>query len=128
MRALNFGRTSQHEGACLVLIVSVRTPRQLMEHDELLQIQKEFPENFRYHPVLTREWPDDWEYTKGRMIRAQTSSGGEELIDLSPLIDVVGDIKSYHVRICGGRVVHDQLVRGFQQKDLAPLSLRAEVW
>jgi hypothetical protein len=99
-----------------------------MEHEELLELKNRFPLNFNYHPVLTREWPDHWEYTKGRIIRAQGDRGGEEVIDLGPLLDVVPDIHNYHVRMCGGRSAKEQLGLGLQQSGRIPLSFRAEVW
>src|SRR2546428_1208364 len=69
MALFGFGRAFRRfdSGAHYVLIVSVRNPRQLMCHDELRELEDRFPDNFRYHPVLTREWPDDWPYTRKRI-------------------------------------------------------------
>lgn len=133
MAALNFGRANDCHGAYYFLIVSAKNPRQLMFHEELLELERRFPENFRYHPVLTRAWPEDWPYTRGRIIKANKpldDAQGEKdgRVDLSPLYAVVPDIENYHVRMCGGKEARDQLLRGFEQDGRRPLSFRAEVW
>lgn len=127
MRALDFGRTQDRAGVELFLIVSVRNPRQLMDHEELMEIAAQYPKNFRYHPVLTREWPEDWPYSKGRIIRSMEKEGKEE-VDLSGLQAVAGDLKTYHVRMCGNVQARNQLELGVQQTGEQPLSFRAEVW
>ncbi|PYS28840.1 MAG: hypothetical protein DMG11_11160 [Acidobacteria bacterium] len=127
MALFGFGRAFRRfdSGAHYVLIVSVRNPRQLMCHDELRELEDRFPDNFRYHPVLTREWPDDWPYTRKRIIKTEDGTGE---IDLSPLLNVVPDIGSRHVRICGGKAPTEQLVRGLREYRIAPRSLKTEVW
>ena len=128
MKALGFGRTESRPGCRYTLIVSVRTSRQLMEHEELLDLQEKFPENFRYHAVLTREWPDDWPFGKGRIIRVKEGSDGDGRVDLGPLREVVPDLENHHVRLCGNATARDQLLRGFQQDHCRVLSVRSEVW
>jgi NAD(P)H-flavin reductase len=127
LAALGFGRTAKHPGAHYVLIVSVKNPRQLMFHEELLQLEKKYPDNFRYHPVLTREWPDDWPYTRGRIVKAETSSDGRSIVTLDPLFRVVPDIAERHVRMCGNETAESQLRTGFVQTR-RPASFKAEVW
>ena len=128
MRALKFGREDTSPGSAYILIASVRNPRQLMDHEELLELEKQFPENFTYHPVLTREWPADWPYTKGRIVRVSRTGGAKEYVDLGPLLKVVPNIPDYHVRMCGNRTARDQLVQGFEESGQKPLSFRSEVW
>ncbi|HYR86766.1 MAG TPA: hypothetical protein VE422_21950 [Terriglobia bacterium] len=127
MALFEFGRAFRRfeSGAHYVLIVSVRNPLQLMCHDELRELEDRFPDNFRYHPVLTREWPDDWPYTRQRIIK--TEDGARE-VDLSALLSVVPDIGSRHVRICGGKAATEQLVRGLREYRITPRSIKAEVW
>lgn len=128
MKSLEFGRTADQGGAHLTLIVSVRNPQQLMAHDELLTLEKEFPRHFRYVPVLTREWPSDWAYGRGRIVRAQALGNGEESIDIAPLREVVPDISDRHVRMCGNRLARRQLEQGLQQQNVPYQSFRSEVW
>ncbi len=128
MKALVFGRTENHPGCRYTLIVSVRSPRQLLEHEELLDLERQFPQNFRYYPVLTREWPDDWPFGRGRIIRVKEGNNGEGHVDLGPLLEVVPDIENGHVRMCGNATARDQLLRGLQQDDRRVLSFRSEVW
>ena len=128
LNAFNFGRDHDASGCHVTLVASVRNPRHLMEQEELLRLERRFPENFRYYPVLTREWPADWPYGKGRVIRATGGSEGEERIDLQPLLAIVPDIERCHVRLCGSAGARNQLVRGLQQKGCHPLSFRSEVW
>ena len=128
MKAFTFGRSETSPGAAYTLIVSVRNPRQLMDHEELLKLEKQFPENFAYHPVLTREWPEDWSYSKGRIIRKPAAGESNENINLSPILNVVPNILDYHIRMCGNRTARDQLVQGFEASGQNPLSFRYEVW
>lgn len=127
LAALSFGQTRKHPGAHYVLIVSVKNPRQLMSHEEWLGLEKKHPENFRYHPVLTREWPEDWPYTRGRIVKAEGGADGQERINLDPLVRVVSDIEGRHVRMCGNETAESQLRRGFEQTRM-PASFKAEVW
>jgi len=127
LAALNFGRTRKHPGAHYVLIVSVKNPRQLMSHEEWLELEKKHPENFRYHPVLTREWPDDWPYTRGRIVKAEKGANGKERINMDPLFQVVPNIEERHVRMCGNDTAEQQLRTGFEQTR-RPATFKAEVW
>jgi hypothetical protein len=127
MALFEFGRAFRHfdRGAHYVLVVSLKTPRQLMCHEELVELEDRFPDNFRYHPVLTREWPDDWPYTRQRIIKADAGTGR---IDLSPLLNIVPDIEKRHLRLCGGKAANDQLVAGLRESRISPQSIHAEVW
>lgn len=127
MASRDFGRGDGSEGTHYVLIASVRNPRQLMYHGELSELEKNFPKNFQYHPVLTREWPEDWPYTRGRIVKAEQGSDGE-VMNMGPLFAVVQDIETRHVRMCGNETARDQLILGFEQSDRKPLSFKAEVW
>lgn len=128
MKTFGFGRTSQAPGCHFTLIVSVRNPRQLMEHEELLALARSFPENFRYHPVLTREWPSGWPYGKGRIIRVEETGGQEGRVDLGPLRELVPDLSQGHLRLCGNVRVRDQLQRGLREEGWPVLTFRSEVW
>ena len=128
MKHNRFGRSQTHGGADFFLVVSVRHQDHLMAHEELIALEGEFPDNFHYHPVLTRNWPKDWPYTTGRIIDAATHSEQDEKIDIGPLLSVVPDINQRHVRFCGNKLARDQLQYGLAQHSITPLSFRAEVW
>ena len=128
MQKKEFGRSANHGGAVFTLIVSVPHPQYLMAHEELLAMECQFPNNVHYHPVLTRSWPEDWSFTKGRIIRVQKDAAEEQQIDLSPLCEILPDIHQHHVRFCGNKIARDQLQEGFTQYGIKPLSFRAEVW
>lgn len=128
LQASGFGRARQPPGCRFTLIASVRHPRQLMDHDELLDLQRQFPSNFRYYPVLTREWPSEWPYGKGRILRSTAGADGDEQVDLDPLLAIVPDIARHHVRFCGNAAARDQLARGLRQKGHQVRSFRSEVW
>ena len=128
MREQGFGKTGRCHGVEYILIASARNPRQLIQHDELLELTNAFPEHVQYHPVLTREWPDDWRYTKGRIIKAEGREGKEPAIDLSGLLALNPHISDFHVRLCGNASARDQLTQGLNQLGLVPLSFRAETW
>ena len=129
MKYQSFGRTSVNPGAHVTLIVSVQHEQQLMAHEELLALQCNFPENFYYHPVLTKSWPQDWAFTTGRIIRTpSTSEEDDDAIDLSPLLSVCPDLHQRHVRFCGNTIARNQLHEGLQKEGITPLSFRAEVW
>ena len=115
-------------GAQFTLIASARAQRQLIEHEELLELQRQYPMNFHYHPVLTREWPPDWAYTTGRIIRVKTNEGPSPRVDLSRLLDVVPELERCHLRMCGNQNARNQLQQGIHQVGISPLSFRAEVW
>ena len=128
MKAFQFGRGVTSHGAQYVLIVSVRNPRQLMAHEELLELEKLFPKNFRYHPVLTREWADDWSYTTGRIMFNRAPNDPKGSVDIATLLEIVPDCHQYHVRMCGNRTARDQLLKGLKEHGIQPLSFRSEVW
>jgi len=128
MQARDFGRTHHSQGCRLTLIASVRNQRQLMQHEALLEVARRFPHNFQYHPVLTREWPADWPYGKGRMICASETCEGSQHIDLTPLLEVVPDLDQCHLRMCGNARCRDEVMQGLQQHRIEVLSFRSEVW
>jgi len=128
MRERQFGRHHDSVGAHFTLIASARAKRQLIEHEELFELQRQFPMNFHYHPVLTREWPPDWPYTTGRIIRVNANEGQSPRVDLSRLLDVVPEIERCHLRMCGNQDARNQLQQGIAQVGISPLSFRAEVW
>ena len=129
MKIHQFGRSDQSPGCRFVLIASAKNRTQLLEHERLLGLEREFPENFRYHPVLTREWPADWPYGRGRIMKTSGMAGDrEEKVDLGPLLEIVPDIQNWHVRLCGGAPPRDQLMQGLLQRGVRPLSFRSEVW
>ena len=128
MKARAFGALDGTAGGHFTLIVSVKTPRQLMEHQALLDLARESPQHFSYHPVLTREWPEDWSHGKGRIMQVRTNGGQETRVNLAPLIALEPNLRQCHVRFCGNALAKDQLVLGLEQAQLAPLSFRSETW
>lgn len=124
MKSRAFGGTAEGHFS---LIVSVKNPRQLMEHQALLNLSREFPRHFSYHPVLTREWPEDWAHGKGRIIQVRTE-GEEAHVNLASLLALEPNLQKCHVRFCGNAQAKDQLLLGLQQAQLAPLSFRSETW
>lgn len=128
MQAMEFGCTPQTQGCRMTLIASVRHSGQLMAHEELLELETRFPEHFRYYPVLTRAWPEDWPYGKGRIIRLSESCEGKTNIDLSRIFDVVPDLKESDLRMCGSMPCRDEIIQGLQQHNVVPASFRSEVW
>lgn len=128
MKRSNFGKMVHRKGCKFVLIVSVRRASQLMEHEELLVLAKDFPEHFHYYPILTREWPASWPFPKGRIMQVEMTEGNEERVGLQTLLGLVPTINQFHVRMCGNAKAKKQLLAGFKQHGLKPLSFRAEVW
>ena len=128
MQERQFGRHHDLAGAHFTLIASARAQRQLIEHEELMALQRQFPLNFQYHPVLTREWPPDWPYTTGRIIKVTRSEAPSPQVDLSRLLEVVPELGRCHLRLCGNQEARDQLQEGITQAGISPLSFRAEVW
>ncbi len=128
MRKQGFGKTRTSPGVEFILVSSVRNPRQLMEHEELLALARTVPENFEYHPVLTREWPEDWNESKGRIITAEAGDAPDARIKLDPLLALVPNVDQCHIRLCGSVSARDHLLRGLRQLDINPLSVRTEVW
>lgn len=128
MRERAFGRSSTCPGVEFTLVATVRNPRQLMEHEELLEMARTAPDHVHYHPVLTREWPEDWPYTKGRVMTIAAGDGPESSINLEVLLGLVSNIGQCHVRFCGNTKARDQLTQGLRQLEISPLSFRGEVW
>ncbi len=128
MREHAFGKLGTCPGVEFTLVATVRNPRQLMEHEELLEVARTFPDHFHYHPVLTREWPEDWPYTKGRVMTIEDGGGSEPQVRLEPLLALVPNVGQCHIRLCGNAKARDQLTLGLRQLDISPLSFRAEVW
>ncbi len=128
MKALNFGKSEKRVGAHLTLIASAKRFTQLIAHEELLDLEKKFKPNFRYFPVLTREWPEDWKYPKGRIMKVREEKNGQEKVSIEPLLEIVPDLKDWHLRFCGGKVGRGQLENGMKEVAILPLSFRSEVW
>ena len=128
MRKKEFGRIIGCRGVELILVVSVRNPRHLLQHEKLQAIAASHPEHFRYIPVLTREWPEEWPGCKGRIIKQEDEGGQEPRINLDSLLGLVPNIHECHIRLCGNASARDQLIEGLRQVGLTPISFRAEVW
>ncbi len=128
MQALRFGRPDHSPGCRLTLIASVRHYGQLMEHERLLELERRFPDNFRYYPILTRQWPTDWPYGKGRIVRMSEGCEGSRHIDLTRLLEIVPDVADSHLRMCGNALCRDEIILGLQQHSIEVLSFRSEVW
>lgn len=124
----NFGRKVAKSGIHMTLVANVRHEGQLMLHEELLALEQEFPQHFRYQPVLTRSWPTNWGYLKGRILRVEHSVSGNEQVDIRAFQTIVPDIAQSHLRVCGSVTVCKQLALGLEQSGLVPLSVRAESW
>jgi hypothetical protein len=112
----------------MTLMASARHEGQLMLHQELLEMAKQFPHHFRYIPVLTRSWPNDWPSLRGRMIRSKVLSSGEEQIDLSPFQESIPDLSQSDLRICGSVEACRQLMQGLREQNVHPLTVRKESW
>ena len=125
MKSRAFGETAEGHFS---LIVSVKNPRQLMEHQALLDLSQEFSQHFSYYPVLTREWPEDWAHGKGRIIQVRTDEGQETRVNLAQLVALEPNLSQCHVRFCGNALAKDQLVLGLEYAQLTPLSFRSETW
>jgi len=129
MAAKDFGQQGGRHGVRLTLVASVRHAGQLMLHEELLALEKEFPQHFRYQPVLTRSWPEAWGYLKGRILRVECAKSGGDHIDITPLQSLVPDLSQSHLRMCGNVMACRQLTLGLEQGGgIAPLTVRAESW
>ncbi|MCY4612820.1 MAG: hypothetical protein OXB94_04255 [Nitrospira sp.] len=128
MKARAFGVPDGTGGGHFTLVVSVKTPPQLMEHQALLDLAREVPQHFSYHPVLTREWPGDWSHVKGRVIQVRTNGGQDPRVNLAPLIALEPNLRQCHVRFCGNEVARNHLVLGLDQAQQVPLSFRSETW
>ena len=112
----------------MTLMASARHEGQLMLHQELLEMAKQFPHHFRYIPVLTRSWPNDWPSLRGRMIRSKVLSSGEEQIDLSPFQESIPDLSQSDLRICGSVEACRQLMQGLREQNVHPHTVQKESW
>jgi hypothetical protein len=128
MTAHDFGKGRSRHGVHITLVASVRHVGQLMLHEELVSLEQRFPQHFRYHPVLTRVWPDGWGHLKGRILRVEHAESGRERIDISPLQTVVTDLGQSHFRICGSVTACRQLTLGLEHCEISPLTVRTESW
>ena len=128
MQAKGFGKSATCPGVEFILVSSVRNARQLMDHEELLELARMEPEHFQYHPVLTREWPEDWEGTTGRIMHEEEADVSDSRVNLDPLLALIPNLDQYHIRLCGSISARDQLMRGLHQLGIHPRSFRAEVW
>ena len=126
LKANNFGGKGAGIGVHMTLVASVRHEGQLMLHEELVSLEKQFPHHFRYQPVLTRSWPKGWGYLKGRIVRADHVNSGNNRIDITPLQTLVPDLAQSHLRVCGSVTACRQLSLGLEQGGLVPLTVRAE--
>jgi hypothetical protein len=112
----------------LTLIASVRHEGQLMLHQELLKMAQEFPQHFRYLPVLTRSWPSDWSFSTGRIIRIKVLRSGEERIDPTPLLELVPNLSQSDLRMCGSVAACRQVIQGLREHHILPATVRTESW
>lgn len=128
MRRKEFGRIVGCRGVEFILVASVRNPRHLIQHEELQAIAAAYPKHFQYIPVLTREWPKEWEGGKGRIIKQEGKDRQEARINLDSLLDLVPNIHECHIRLCGNASARDQFLEGLYQAGLATMSFRSEVW
>ena len=120
-------KNEEHRGS-ITLIASVRHAGQLMLHQELMEMAQQFPQYFRYIPVLTRSWPSSWPFLKGRIIRTNVLASGEEHIDLRPLLEIGLDLSLSDLRVCGSVAACRQLQQGLKEQNISPLSQRMESW
>ena len=128
MAAHDFGQKKSRQGVHLTLVASVRHAGQLMLHEKLLFLEKQFPEHFRYQPVLTRSWPDAWGYLKGRILQVKDRKPGNDYIDITSLQTIVPDLAQSHLRVCGSVMACRQVTGGLEQGGIVPLSVRVESW
>lgn len=112
----------------MTLIASVRNEKQLMLHQELVKMAQQFPQYFRYVPVLTRSWPNNWASLKGRIIRTNILPSGEEQVDLTPLCELVQDFSQVDLRVCGSVSACRQLLQGLTERNICPMTIRTESW
>lgn len=112
----------------MTLIASVRHEGHLMLHQELLAMAQRYPTHFRYLPVLTRSWPDNWPFLTARIIRASMTPSGEEQVDLMPLLECVPELSQSDLRVCGSVEACRQLRQGLQAQNISPVTVRMESW
>ncbi len=112
----------------MTLIASVRHEGQLMLHQELLKMAKQYSEHFRYVPVLTRSWPSNWPSLRSRIMRANVLPSGEKQVDLSPLLEIVPNLSQADLRVCGSVAACQQLIQGLKEQNICPTSIRTESW
>ncbi len=124
----DWGRGNKKPSVSMTLIASVRHEGQLMLHENLTKIAREFSEYFRYVPVLTRSWPHDWPFLTGRIVRTHVLLSGDEQIDVTPFLEVVPDLAQSDLRVCGSSLACRQLLDGLHERNLSPLTIRTESW
>ena len=124
----HWDQRGRERGGHMTLIASVRHERQLMLHQDLLGIAQQFPQHFRYVPVLTRSWPNEWPSLTGRIMRLNTLSSGEEHVDLTPLLERVPDLSQSDLRMCGNVAACRQLRQGLREQHIYPRTVRTESW
>ena len=112
----------------MTLIASVRHEKQLMLHQELVKMAHQFPQYFRYVPVLTRSWPSNWASPKGRIVRVNVLPSGEEQVDPTPLLELVPDFSQADLRVCGSVSACRQLLQGLSDRNICPMTVRTESW
>ena len=112
----------------MTLIASVRHEKQLMLHQELVTMAQQFPQYFRYVPVLTRSWPSNWGSLKGRIVRTNVLPSGEEQVDPTPLLELVPNFSHADLRVCGSVAACRQLLEGLSERNICPKSIRTESW
>lgn len=117
----------EHRGH-MTLIASARHEGQLILHQELLGMEQQFAEHFRYVPVLTRSWPSDWPSLRGRIVRTNVLPSGEEQVDLTPLLDLGQDLSLSHLRMCGSLSACRQFTQGLRDQNICPVTVRMESW
>lgn len=128
MAAYHFGHALKNQQDFrFIFIVCVQNESQLMYHDELRKIQMKFPYNFTYWPVLTRTWPKDWRYGRGRLLDPDRDNVRFR-VDMMPLLTTIRGIEHFHLRICGGCEPRDRIQLGLEQHGIRPLSVRSECW
>lgn len=129
MAAYHFGHAllTGQDDFRFIFIVCVQKESHLMYHNELEKIQKKFPYNFTYWPVLTRTWSKDWRYGRGRLLDPDREHIRSR-VDIIPLLATVRGIENLHLRVCGGCEPRDRILLGLEQYGIKPLSFRSECW
>lgn len=104
--------------ADVIYVSSSKLTRRLIFHEELENLQKSFPQNFRYMPFLTRENPEtlkEWKYFTGRPT-------------VESLAKLIPDISERHLRICGAKGTRKNLEESAQKLGINFASIRYEEW
>ncbi len=61
-------------------------------------------------------------------MKVREEKNGQEKVSIEPLLEIVPDLKDWHLRFCGGKVGRGQLENGMKEVAILPLSFRSEVW